>query len=127
MPPETRYVRSGDVHIAYQIVGDGPRDLVYVPTWISQFEHLWDEPRIARYFERLASFSRLILFDRRGLGMSDPVINAPTLEEQMDDVRRGDGRGRLRAGGGVRPARGGGDGGAVRRDASGADERARAL
>jgi class 3 adenylate cyclase len=87
MPPETRYVRSGDVHIAYQIVGDGPRDLVYVPTWISQFEHLWEEPRIARYFERLASFSRLILFDRRGLGMSDPVINAPTLEEQMDDVR----------------------------------------
>jgi class 3 adenylate cyclase len=87
MPPETRYVRSGDVHIAYQTVGDGPRDLVYVPTWISQFEHLWDEPRIARYFERLASFSRLILFDRRGLGMSDPVINAPTLEEQMDDVR----------------------------------------
>ena len=68
MPPETRYVRSGDVHIAYQIVGDGPRDLVYVPTWISQFEHLWEEPRIARYFERLASFSRLILFDRRGSG-----------------------------------------------------------
>ncbi len=86
MPPETRYVRSGDVHIAYQIVGDGPRDLVYVPTWISQVEHLWEEPRIARYFERLASFSRLILFDRRGLGMSDPVANAPTLEEQMDDV-----------------------------------------
>ncbi len=86
MPPETRYVRSGDVHIAYQIVGDGPRDLVYVPTWISQVEHLWEEPRIARYFERLASFSRLILFDRRGLGMSDPVAHAPTLEEQMDDV-----------------------------------------
>src|SRR5664279_3159235 len=87
MPHQTRYVRSGDVHIAYQIVGDGPRDLVYVPTWISQFEHLWEEPRIARYFERLASFSRLILFDRRGLGMSDPVLSAPTLEEQMDDVR----------------------------------------
>src|SRR5689334_6298221 len=86
MQPETRYVRSGDVHIAYQVVGDGPRDLVYVPTWISQVEHLWEEPRIARYFERLASFSRLILFDRRGLGMSDPVMTAPTLEEQMDDV-----------------------------------------
>lgn len=86
MAPETRYVRSGDVHIAYQVIGDGPRDLVYVPTWISQIEHLWEEPRIARYFERLASFSRLILFDRRGLGLSDPVASVPPLEEQMDDV-----------------------------------------
>src|SRR5881398_1041486 len=86
MAPETRYVRSGDVHIAYQVVGDGPRDLVYVPTWISQVEHLWEEPRIARYFRRLASFSRLIMFDRRGSGLSDPVMRAPTLEEQMDDV-----------------------------------------
>ena len=66
MQAETRYVRSGDAHIAYQVVGEGSRDLVYVPTWISQVEHLWEEPRIARYFERLASFSRLILFDRRG-------------------------------------------------------------
>ena len=86
MAPETRYVRNGSVHIAYQVVGDGPRDLVYVPTWISQVEHLWEEPMIARYFERLASFSRLILFDRRGAGLSDPVMNVPTLEEQMDDV-----------------------------------------
>ncbi len=86
MTPETRYVRSGDVHIAYQVVGDGPRDLVYVPTWISQVEHLWEEPTIARYFRRLASFSRLILFDRRGAGLSDPVAGVPTLEEQMDDV-----------------------------------------
>lgn len=86
MAPETRYVRSGEVHIAYQVVGDGPRDLVYVPTWISQVEHLWEEPRIARYFERLASFSRLIMFDRRGAGLSDPVLGVPTLEEQMDDV-----------------------------------------
>ena len=86
MAPETRYARSGDVHIAYQVVGDGPLDLVYVPTWISQVEHYWEEPRIARYFERLASFSRLIMFDRRGSGLSDPVLDAPTLEEQMDDV-----------------------------------------
>ncbi len=86
MPPETRYARSGDLHIAYQVVGDGPIDLVYVPTWISQVEHYWEEPGVKRYFERLASFSRLIMFDRRGSGLSDPVAGAPTLEEQMDDV-----------------------------------------
>ena len=86
MPPRTRYVRNGDVHIAYQVVGDGPIDLVYVPSWISQVEHYWEEPTVARYFQRLASFSRLIMFDRRGTGLSDPVAGAPTLEEQMDDV-----------------------------------------
>jgi class 3 adenylate cyclase/pimeloyl-ACP methyl ester carboxylesterase len=84
--PQTRYALSGDLHIAYQVVGDGPIDVVYVPSWISQIEHNWDEPRVARYFRRLASFSRLIMFDRRGSGLSDPVPNAPTLEEQMDDV-----------------------------------------
>jgi class 3 adenylate cyclase len=86
MAPETRYTRSGDLHIAYQVVGEGTLDLVYVPTWISQVEHYWEEPTIARYFNRLASFSRLIMFDRRGSGLSDPVPGAPTLEEQMDDV-----------------------------------------
>ena len=86
MPPETRYARSGELHIAYQVVGSGPIDLVYVPSWISQVEHYWEEPGVARYLERLASFSRLILFDRRGSGLSDPVLRAPTLEEQMDDV-----------------------------------------
>jgi pimeloyl-ACP methyl ester carboxylesterase len=86
MAPETRYARSGDVYIAFQVVGDGPIDLVYVPSWISQVEHYWEEPGIARYFNRLASFSRLIMFDRRGSGLSDPVARAPTLEEQMDDV-----------------------------------------
>jgi class 3 adenylate cyclase len=85
MAPETRYARSGDVHIAYQVVGENALDLVYVPTWISQVEHYWEEPTIARYFNHLASFSRLIMFDRRGTGLSDPV-RAPTLEEQMDDV-----------------------------------------
>ena len=85
MPPETRYAKSGDIHIAYQVTGDGPIDLVYVPTWISHVEHLWEEPRVARFFERLASFARLILFDRRGSGLSDPAP-APALEEQMDDV-----------------------------------------
>jgi class 3 adenylate cyclase len=86
MAPETRYARSGDLHIAYQVVGEGPIDLVYVPGWISQVEHYWDEPSVKRYFDRLASFSRLIMFDRRGSGLSDPVLGAPTLEEQMDDV-----------------------------------------
>ncbi len=86
MAPETRYARSGDLHIAYQVVGEGPIDLVYVPSWISQVEHYWDEPVVAGYFERLASFSRLIMFDRRGSGLSDPVPSAPTLEEQIDDV-----------------------------------------
>jgi class 3 adenylate cyclase/pimeloyl-ACP methyl ester carboxylesterase len=86
MAPETRYAHSGELHIAYQVVGDGPVDLVYVPSWISQVEVYWEEPLVARYFQRLASFSRLILFDRRGTGLSDPVARPPTLEEQMDDV-----------------------------------------
>jgi class 3 adenylate cyclase len=86
MAPQTRYARSGDLHIAYQVVGEGPLDLLYVPSWISQIEHYWDEPTVARYFNRLASFSRLIMFDRRGSGLSDPVVRAPTLEEQMDDI-----------------------------------------
>lgn len=88
MPPETRYARSGDVHIAYQIVGEGPIDLLWVPTWIWQVEHMWDDPMTARMLGRLGSFSRLIMFDRRGLGLSDarPGGGAPTLEEEMDDV-----------------------------------------
>jgi class 3 adenylate cyclase len=86
MAPETRYARSGDLHIAYQVVGDGPVDVVWVPGWISNIDHYWEEPTVARYFNRIASFSRLILFDRRGTGVSDPLPRAPTLEEQMDDV-----------------------------------------
>jgi len=69
-PPETRYAKSGGVHIAYQVVGDGPIDLVFIPGWISHLE-LYDEPALARFVRRLASFSRLILFDKRGTGMSD--------------------------------------------------------
>jgi pimeloyl-ACP methyl ester carboxylesterase len=86
MPPETRYARSGELHIAYQVVGDGPMDLVWIPGWISNIDHYWEEPSVARYFNRIASFCRLILFDRRGTGVSDPLPRAPTLEEQMDDV-----------------------------------------
>jgi pimeloyl-ACP methyl ester carboxylesterase len=89
MVPETRYARSGDVNIAYQVVGEGPLDLVYVPGWISNVELMWDEPAHAHVLGRLASFSRLILFDKRGTGLSDPVPldRPPTLEERMDDVR----------------------------------------
>jgi pimeloyl-ACP methyl ester carboxylesterase len=88
-PPETRYARSGDLYIAYQVLEPAhpvPLDLVWVPGWISNIDHYWEEPIVVRYFERLASFSRLILFDRRGTGVSDPLPRAPTLEEQMDDV-----------------------------------------
>jgi pimeloyl-ACP methyl ester carboxylesterase len=89
MAPETRYARSGDVNIAYQATGDGPLDLVYVPGWVSNVELMWEEPAMAHFLERLASFSRLILFDKRGTGLSDRVSNdqLPTLEQRMDDVR----------------------------------------
>ena len=87
--PDTRYAKSGDVNIAYQVVGDGRADLVYVPGWVSHVELAWELPELVRGFERLASFSRLILFDKRGTGMSDPVPTSelPTLEQRMDDVR----------------------------------------
>ena len=83
--PQTRYARNGDVSIAYQVVGSGP-DLVYVPSWVSQVEHIWTDPRAARMLTRIASFARLILFDRRGSGLSDRVDPGP-LEAQVDDVR----------------------------------------
>jgi pimeloyl-ACP methyl ester carboxylesterase/DNA-binding winged helix-turn-helix (wHTH) protein len=86
-PPETHYARSGDVNIAYQVVGDGPIDLVFVMGWVSHLEYFWKEPSFARFLRRLASFSRLIVFDKRGTGLSDRVTALPTLEERMDDVR----------------------------------------
>jgi pimeloyl-ACP methyl ester carboxylesterase len=87
--PETRYAKSGRYHIAYQAVGDGPLDIVLVPGFVSHVELYWDDPLLSRYLLRLASFARLIVFDKRGTGMSDavPVENLPTLEERMDDVR----------------------------------------
>jgi pimeloyl-ACP methyl ester carboxylesterase len=86
---ETMYAKSGDVHIAYQIVGDGPVDLVVVPGWTSNVEARWQFPLAAAFYERLASFCRFVIFDKRGTGMSDPVsINdLPTLEQRMEDVR----------------------------------------
>jgi class 3 adenylate cyclase/dienelactone hydrolase len=84
--PPIRYAENGDVHIAYQVVGDGPFDLVCVMGAITNLNVLWDDPEYRRFCERLASFSRLILFDKRGMGLSDRV-RAGTLEERMDDVR----------------------------------------
>lgn len=89
MQPETRYAKSGDVHIAFQVVGEGPIDLVVVPGFVSHLEELWENPDWARFLGRLASFARLILFDKRGTGLSDRVPDAalPSLEQRMDDVR----------------------------------------
>jgi pimeloyl-ACP methyl ester carboxylesterase/class 3 adenylate cyclase len=87
MPPGTRYAKSGEVNIAYQVVGDGPLDLVFVPGFISHLDLQWADPRIARFLNQLASFSRLILFDKRGTGLSDPVASPASLEDRMDDVR----------------------------------------
>jgi pimeloyl-ACP methyl ester carboxylesterase/DNA-binding CsgD family transcriptional regulator/class 3 adenylate cyclase len=86
---ETRYARSGDVNIAYQVVGSGPIDLVFVMGWVSNIDQFWTELSFARFLHRLASFSRLIVFDKRGTGLSDrvPVDQLPSLEQRMDDVR----------------------------------------
>jgi len=85
--PETKFTQSGDVSIAYQVVGDGPLDLVVVPGFVSHLEHAWEDPSYTRFLTQLASFSRLILFDKRGTGLSDRISGIPTLEERMDDVR----------------------------------------
>jgi pimeloyl-ACP methyl ester carboxylesterase len=85
--PETRYAKSGDVNIAYQVSGDGPFDLVFVPGYVTHMELQWRLPGFAPFLHRLSAFCRLIRFDKRGTGMSDPVSGAPTLEARMDDVR----------------------------------------
>jgi class 3 adenylate cyclase len=86
-PPETRYARSGDVHVAYQVFGEGDLDVVVVTGFVSHVELVWEHEPAARLLEGLASFARVMTFDRRGSGLSDPVPEAPTLEERMDDVR----------------------------------------
>jgi class 3 adenylate cyclase len=87
--PETRYARSKDGDVAYQVVGDGPLDLVFIPWWGTNIDVMWEEPSIARFLGRLASFSRLVCFDKRGTGVSDalPLAALPTLEQWTDDVR----------------------------------------
>lgn len=85
MTPETRYARCGDANIAYQVLGEGP-DLLYVPGFVSHVEWSWEFPPVARFLERLASFSRLIVLDKRGTGLSDPVVGMPSAEERADDL-----------------------------------------
>ena len=85
--PVTRYAKSGDVHIAYQVFGSGATDLVFVPGFISHIENYWEHPDLARWLLRLAAFARVIMFDKRGTGLSDPVAEMPSLELRMDDVR----------------------------------------
>jgi pimeloyl-ACP methyl ester carboxylesterase/class 3 adenylate cyclase len=88
--PETRYAKALDgTHLAYKVIGDGPVDLVYLQPWFSHVEYIWEEPRYERFLRTFASFSRLITFDRRGCGMSDPVSidRLPDLETRMDDTR----------------------------------------
>ena len=87
--PQTRYVKSGDLHIAYQVLGAGPIDVALVEQWFGQMDGQWEVPPLARFLERLAAFSRLVLFDKRGTGLSDPVaVSAlPSLEQWMDDLR----------------------------------------
>jgi class 3 adenylate cyclase len=87
MPPETRYARSGEVGIAYQVIGEGKMDLVIAFPFISHLDLLWENPAQAHFLRRLGSFARVILFDRRGVGLSDPMDKAATLEQRMDDVR----------------------------------------
>ncbi|MDO8491512.1 MAG: alpha/beta fold hydrolase, partial [Dehalococcoidia bacterium] len=86
-PPETKYTQSGDASIAYQVLGQGPLDLVFVPGFVSHVEYAWEDPSYARFLQQLASFSRLILFDKRGTGLSERIMGIPTLEQRMDDVR----------------------------------------
>jgi len=87
MQPKTSYARNGDVNIAYQVVGEGPLDLLFIPAFVSHLDLYWAAPETAAFFRRLASFSRLILFDKRGTGLSDPGSGVATLEERMEDVR----------------------------------------
>ncbi|HUF36188.1 MAG TPA: alpha/beta fold hydrolase [Gemmatimonadales bacterium] len=85
--PQTRYARSGEVSVAYQVFGDGPVDVVYVPGWVTHLEVGWQQPRVAGFLRRLASFSRVIVLDKRGTGLSDRAAGYPTLEDRMDDLR----------------------------------------
>jgi pimeloyl-ACP methyl ester carboxylesterase len=87
MRPETRYTKVGSVSIAYQVFGDGSDDLVLIPGWISNVDLFWDEPIVVRFFEALAPFCRVLLFDKRGTGLSDPIGGVATLEQRMEDVR----------------------------------------
>jgi pimeloyl-ACP methyl ester carboxylesterase len=85
--PRTRYALSGDAHIAYQVFGQGDLDLVFVPGFVSNIEHYWEMPKVPNLLERLGSFARVLVFDKRGTGLSDPVPGPPPLEQRMDDMQ----------------------------------------
>jgi pimeloyl-ACP methyl ester carboxylesterase len=87
MQPETRYAKSGDVSIAYQVFGEGPINLVLSPFFISNVEHFWEDPDLSRWLMRMASFARVAMFDKRGTGMSDRVAEMPGLDQRIDDLR----------------------------------------
>ena len=87
MAPETRYARSGEVGIAYQVFGEGELDLVLAFPFLSHLDLMWESPPLSHFLRRLGSFARVLVFDRRGVGLSDPVARPATLEERMDDVR----------------------------------------
>jgi pimeloyl-ACP methyl ester carboxylesterase len=87
MQPVTRYAKSGDIHVAYQVFGEGPLNLVIAPFFVSNIEVSWEYPDAARWLLRLASFARVAVFDKRGTGMSDRVTELPGLEQRIDDVR----------------------------------------
>lgn len=84
--PETRYAKSGELSIGYQVVGDGPLDMVFVPGLLSNIDLLWEFPAGVRFFRRLSAFSRVIVYDKRGQGISDPPSDVPTLEDDMEDL-----------------------------------------
>lgn len=86
-PPKTRYALTGDVSIAYQVLGDGPIDVVLSLGWVSHLDYQWADPTFSRFLRRLAAVGRLLVYDKRGTGLSDPVGAAPTFEERMDDIR----------------------------------------
>ena len=85
--PQTKYARSGDLSIAYQVVGDGPIDLVHIPGIVSHVDLAWENPGYRRFMDRLSSFARVIVYDKRGMGLSDPVAQPPSVEERIDDTR----------------------------------------
>jgi len=86
MKPQTKYTKSGNFNIAYQVIGNGPVDIIYIPGWVSNIDMMWAEPRLAAFLTRLTFFSRLIIFDKRGTGLSDRSDDYSTMEERMDDI-----------------------------------------
>jgi pimeloyl-ACP methyl ester carboxylesterase len=87
MQPVTRYAKSGEVNIAYQVFGEGPLNLVFAPPFVSNIENYWDAPDFARWLLRLGSYARVVMLDKRGTGMSDRVAELPGLDQRMDDLR----------------------------------------